>query len=102
MHVRCQHALLWPWKDSLGKGIISEGQAWQGFANEGVLTVGALVMAKAVDSTGVVSIAMKKIWENPRRQGPASPATSGGDRERIHEQYADSGHADTSRGDLGA
>ena len=59
--------LLWPWKDSLGKGIISEGQAWQGFANEGVLTVGALfVVAKAVDSTGVVSIAMKKILGKPK------------------------------------
>ena len=59
--------LLWPWEDSPGKGIISEAQAWQGFSNGGVLTVGALfVVAKAVDSTGVVSIVMKKILGKPK------------------------------------
>ena len=53
--------VLWPWKDT-GAGIISEREAWQGFSNEGVLTVGALfVVAKAVDETGIVSLVMKRV-----------------------------------------
>lgn len=40
--------VLWPWTQT-GAGIISETEAWQGFSNKGVLTVGALfVVAKAV------------------------------------------------------
>ena len=58
--------LLWPWSYSDGMGIISEVQAWQGFSNEGVLTVGALyIVAKAVDSTGVVSMVMTRILGKP-------------------------------------
>ena len=34
--------ILWPWPDTPGKGIITESEAWQGFSNKGVLTVGAL------------------------------------------------------------
>ena len=58
--------LLWPWADSPGKGIISEQDAWQGFSNNGVLTVGALfVTAKAVDETGIVSLFMQRVLGKP-------------------------------------
>jgi di/tricarboxylate transporter len=58
--------VLWPWKDT-GAGIISESEAWQGFSNNGVLTVGALfVVAKAVDETGIVSLVMKKVLGEPK------------------------------------
>ncbi len=60
--------LLWPW-GPLGEeaGIISEKEAWQGFSNNGVLTVGALfVVAKAVDETGIVSLAMKRVLGRPK------------------------------------
>eukprot|EP00948_MAST-09A_sp_MAST-9A-sp1_P003828 g3828.t1 len=58
--------VLWPWQDT-GSGIITETEAWQGFSNKGVLTVGALfVVAKAVDATGVVSLVMKGILGEPK------------------------------------
>merc|ERR1711871_415028 len=59
--------LLWPWVDSPGKGIISEDEAWQGFSNKGVLTVGALfVTARAVDETGIVSLIMQRVLGKPK------------------------------------
>eukprot|EP00945_MAST-04E_sp_MAST-4E-sp1_P005505 g5505.t1 len=59
--------LLWPWADSPGEGIISEDDAWQGFSNKGVLTVGALfVTARAVDETGIVSLIMKRVLGKPK------------------------------------
>eukprot|EP00949_MAST-11_sp_MAST-11-sp1_P003290 g3290.t1 len=59
--------LLWPWSDTPGEGIISEKEAWEGFSNKGVLTVGILfVVAKAVDETGVVEKAMKYVLGSPR------------------------------------
>ena len=58
--------VLWPWKDT-GSGIITESEAWQGFSNKGVLTVGALfVVAKAVDETGIVSLVMKRVLGEPK------------------------------------
>ena len=67
--------LLWPWagvvETSTGpgsrRGIITEAEAWQGFSNTGVLTVGALfVVARAVDETGAVERFMKRILGAPR------------------------------------
>ena len=59
--------ILWPWPDTPGKGIITESEAWQGFSNKGVLTVGALfVVAKAVDETGIVSKVATKILGQPK------------------------------------
>ena len=58
--------VLWPWTQT-GAGIISETEAWQGFSNKGVLTVGALfVVAKAVDETGIVSLVMKRVLGEPK------------------------------------
>ena len=48
--------LLWPWGAANGGGnILTGAEAWQGFSNEAVLSVGALfIVAKGVDETGAV------------------------------------------------
>ena len=59
--------LLWPWTEGEGTGIISQTDAWQGFSNNGVLTVGVLfVVARAVDETGAVDMVMKRMLGAPR------------------------------------
>ncbi len=59
--------LLFPWANGEPDGIISETEAWQGFANEGVLTVGVLFMvARAVDATGIVEIIMRALLGKPK------------------------------------
>ena len=56
--------LLYPWED--GEGIITESEAWQGFSNEGVLTVGVLFMvARAIDATGIVEVMMRVLLGTP-------------------------------------
>ena len=55
--------LLWPWGKANGGGNILTGpEAWQGFSNEAVLSVGALfIVAKGVDETGTVDRMFRRL-----------------------------------------
>ncbi|MES1914721.1 MAG: hypothetical protein MHM6MM_006767 [Cercozoa sp. M6MM] len=47
-------------------GVITESEAWEGFSNNGVLTVGVLfTVAKGIENTGAVDMVFKKVLGRP-------------------------------------
>ena len=86
-------------------GMLTPGEALAGMSNEGMITVGVLfVVGAAVRETGGVDFIAARLFGRPKTptRAIAPHHVSDDGSQRLHEQHAARGDADSGRQRLGA